>query len=114
MSGVVGPRPGSRFRRWALRLFVSHLLLAVVTLIALVVTLADANAGSPVLLVGGVLTALALPVWIATSALAAISLVRREPRPLIAVGLLAMCALLSLAVAPIGLDILKGAVEAIG
>jgi len=108
VSGRIAPRPGSRFRRWALRLFVSHLLLAVVTMIVLVVTITDQNAGYPALFFAGLLAALSFPVWIATIVLAAVSLVRREPRPLISVGLLAICALLALAVAPIALNILKG------
>ena len=114
MAGDVALRHSTRFRRWALRLFTNFLLLAVVTLIVIVATFADANADSPAMLVGAILATVSLPIWIATGVLAAISLVRREPRPLIAVGLIAICALLSFAIAPIGLDILRGAGEVLG
>ena len=103
-----------RFRRWALRLFASYLLLALVTLLVIAANIADANPDSPVMLIGAILATVSLPVWIATAVLAAISLIRRESRPLIPLGLLAVCLALSLAIAPTGLAILQGAVEAFG
>ena len=110
----VRPRHDGRFRRRALRLFVGHLLLAAVTLIVLLVGITDANAGYPALFFAGILAAVSLPVWVITSVFAAISLARREPRPAIAGGLLAISGLLSLAVAPIAFGILKGVLATIG
>ena len=114
MTGGVVLRQERRFRRWALRLFASYLLLALVTLLVIAANIADANPDSPVMLIGAILATVSLPVWIATAVLAAISLIRRESRPLIALGLLAVCLALSFAIAPTGLAILQGAVEAFG
>ena len=102
-----------RFRRWALRLFASHLLLVAVVLIMLVATI-DEKASQLSLFLSGLLIAIALPVWIVTIVLSVVSLVRREPRPLIAVGLLAVCTLLALWAGPIGLGRLWDAVESLG
>lgn len=112
-DGVV-LRHSSRFRRWALRLFATYMLLAVATVVVLIASISDVNADSPVMVAGGILSLVSLPIWITVAVLAAISLVRREPRPLIAVGLLVLCLVLSFAIGPIGLDILRGAGEAFG
>jgi hypothetical protein len=78
------------YRRRALRLFWGHAALVLLAFVVLLATITDANAGYPALFFGGLVVAASVPVWIASSALAAIALVRREPRPVAVVVVLAL------------------------
>ena len=92
----------------------SYVTIGALTLLALVASIAEGDPDSPAMVIGGILASLSMPVWITTGALAAISLIRREPRPLIAAGLLVICAVLVFIVAPTGLKFLRDAVESFG
>jgi len=95
------------WRRRALRVFWGHAALVMIAGIVLLATITDANAGYPALFFGGLVAALSVPVWIVAFVLAAIALVRREPRPLAPVVVLALSGLLLTACLPVAYRIVK-------
>jgi len=95
------------WRRRALRVFWGHTALLLIVVVVLLATITDANAGYPALFFSGVVAALSVPVWIVAFALAAIALIKREPRPLATVVVVVVSGLLLAACLPVAYRIVK-------
>jgi hypothetical protein len=103
--GSTAPAP---FRRWAVRLFVGYLAVGALAIGAMLASITAANAGYPALFLLTLFVAVSLPVWIVVAALAAISLVRREPGPRAAWIVLIACAAAVWAFGDVGIHVVRG------